>query len=141
MNHFVYFLCCLWFPGETNKCLNVYLYSIWIHILYKHIKHTYLLGGIYVFFLFFCESLPHSRAKQLIIVCFVCWQCIQIHVWVTFYSISTLFVYYPYLMTSVTGALGNAHPWDTFQRPGRLTSGLARGGEKWGILLCDYMYI
>lgn len=51
-------------------------------------------------------------------------------------DICVVFVSWPCHLISATGALGNANPWDTLQRTGRFTSGLARGGEKWGNPLC-----
>lgn len=44
-------------------------------------------------------------------------------------------------MISSTGALGNDHPRDPLQRPGRVTSGLARGGEERGSRARERVYI
>lgn len=54
-----------------------------------------------------------------------------------------LFVYgrWPRLLISSTGALGDDHPRDPLQRAGRLTSGLARGGEERGSRVPEHVYI
>lgn len=54
-----------------------------------------------------------------------------------------LFVYWrwPWLLISSTGALGNDHPRDPLQRTGRVTSGLARGGEERGSRVREHVYI
>lgn len=119
--------CMLYLVSKSDRV--VFLMSI---CMYEHMSihailadKTYLPAQQYL-----CCEIPACRgAKQQILGCNS-----SVLKYTHVYSMCAILQCYEFLcfLTSVAGALGNAHPWDTLQRPGRPTGGLACGWEKWG---------